>query len=436
VIRLAVAVCAAGWIALLAPPAVAQQDTVLRTRVVGPITPVTADLVVEAVERAEDEGHAALVVELDTPGGLDSSMREIVQSFLGSRAPVIVYVAPAGARAASAGAIIATAAHVTAMSPSTTIGAATPVDAQTGESATDKVINDAAAYARAVAAQRGRNEDFAEAMVRQGRSVPAEEAVAAGAVDFVAPDLPTVLTQADGMTTTGGTHRVTIHTAGARVVDHELGFFRSLLQTLADPNLAFLFLSIGTLALIYELATPGMGLGGVVGVVMLVLAFFALSVLPVNIAGVLLLVLAAGLFVAEVFTPGIGVFAGGGTIALIFAGLFLFEGPEVRVNPAVLWPTAVVVGGGVIVAGRLAWRARSRQPVSGTEAFAGQQAVLHDASGHSGRAMFDGAWWTVRGARDPLHRGQRVRVVGVDGLTLLVEPVDPEDPANKEGGRS
>jgi membrane-bound serine protease (ClpP class) len=347
---------------------------------------------------------------------------------------VIVYVAPSGARAASAGAITATAAHVTAMSPGTTIGAATPVNAQTGETASDKVINDAAAYARAVAAQRGRDEDFAEAMVRQGRSAPAEEAVDIGAVDFVAPDLPTVLSEADGMpVTVAGTGQVTIHTAGARVVDHELGFFRSLLQALADPNLAFLFLSIGTLALIYELATPGMGLGGVIGVIMLVLAFFALSVLPVNIAGVVLLVLAAGLFVAEVFTAGVGVFAGGGTIALLFAGLFLFQGPDVRVNPAVLWPTAMVVGGGVIVAGRLAWRARSRQPVSGTEAFAGQRTVLHDASGHSGRAMFEGAWWTVRSSRDPLRRGQVVRVVGVDGLTLLVEPADPERPATKEG---
>lgn len=415
--------------------AVAQQPTVLRARVEGPITPVVADHLVDGVRRAEGERHAAFLVEMDTPGGLDTSMREIVQSFLDARVPVIVYVSPSGARAASAGSIITSAAHVAAMSPGTTIGAATPVNAETGETASDKVINDAAAYAEAVAAQRGRNTAFAIDTVRQGRAATDQEALRLGVVDLVVPDRAALLAQADGRTVTlGDGTRVRVSTAGATTVEHEPGFLRSLLQVLADPNLAFLFLSIGTLALIYELATPGMGLGGVIGVVMLVLGFFALSVLPVNIAGLLLLALAAGLFVAEVFAPGVGVFAGGGVIALIFAGLFLFE-RGFEVNPMVVWPTAVVIGAGVVVAGRLAWRARRGRAVSGPESFRGREAVLRSASGASGQVLFEGAWWTVRSREaGPLRAGQLVRVLGLDGLTLVVEPVSgPETGGDTEG---
>jgi membrane-bound serine protease (ClpP class) len=430
--RLVALLLAFAWLALLPVPAAAQEGTVLRARVAETITPIIADHLVDGVHRAERDGHAALLVELDTPGGLDTSMRQIVQSFLDARVPVVVYVSPPGARAASAGSIITSAAHIAAMSPATTIGAATPVNAETGETASDKVINDAAAYAETVAAQRGRNTEFAADTVREGRSVGADEALELGVVDLIAPDRAALLTDLDGRTVeVGGGAQVTLRTADAAVVDYDLGLFRSLLQILADPNLAFLFLSIGTLALIYELATPGMGLGGVIGAIMLVLGFVALSVLPVNVAGLALLALAAGLFIAEVFAPGIGVFAGGGAIALLVAGLFLFEGP-IRVDPAVLWPTAVVTGGGVVVAGRLAWRARRSTPVSGQEAFAGREAVLHEASGTSGTVRFEGAWWTVRSRDETLRPGQPVRVVGVDGLTLLVEPIGTE-PIETEG---
>jgi membrane-bound serine protease (ClpP class) len=410
---------------LLQMPAAAANGTVLVTRVSGTITPVVADHLVDGVERAEREGHVAYLVELDTPGGLDTSMRQIVQAFLDARVPVMVYVSPAGARAASAGSIITSSAHVAAMSPGTTIGAATPINAETGETASPKVINDA----EAVAAERGRNTEFAVDTVREGRSVAAAEALEIGAVDLIAASRSELLAAADGRRVVlGDGNSVVVRTGNAATVEHQLGLLRSVLQALADPNLAFLFLSIGTLALIYELATPGMGLGGVIGVIMLVLGFFALSVLPVNIAGLLLLGLASGLFVAEVFAPGIGVFAGGGVIALLFAGLFLFQDGQAQVDPVVLWPTAVLIGIGVVIAGRLAWRARSTQPISGSAAFAGREAVLRDASGRSGRTWFEGAWWAVS-SEDELSSGQRVRVVGIDGLTLIVQPIDMEGEA-------
>uniref|UniRef100_UPI0028BEF2BB NfeD family protein n=1 Tax=Streptomyces sp. YIM 98790 TaxID=2689077 RepID=UPI0028BEF2BB len=414
-----------------------QQDGrpgVLLAEVDGTITPVMADYLESAVRTAEEDGHQALLVELDTPGGLDASMREIIQGFLDAGVPVVVHVTPSGARAASAGALITFSAHVAAMAPGTTIGAATPVDLQGGE-ISDKVLNDAAAYARAVAEERGRNAEFAAETVREGRAVTAATALELGAIDLVAGDRAGLLAALEGREVElAGGRTVVLHTEGAAVTEHPMGFFRSLLQSLANPNLAFLLLAVGALALLYEFAAPGIGLGGVLGVIMLITGFFALSVLPVHIAGLALMVLAAALFTAEVFTPGIGVFAAGGTIALLFGGLFLFEG-AVRVSPWVLVPTSVLIGAGALVAGRLAWRARRGAPASGAEAYVGRELTVDSVtgpdtgppsgpeSGPEGQALLDGTWWRVRhheGA--PLRPGQSARVVAMEGLTLLVDP--------------
>jgi membrane-bound serine protease (ClpP class) len=415
---------------LLGHPTAAAQErpsSVLVTRVADPITPVVADHLVDGVQAAERDRHAAFVVELDTPGGLDAAMREIIQAFLNARVPVVVHVAPSGARAASAGALITMAAHVAAMAPGTTIGAATPVDLQGGE-VSDKVINDAAAAAESVAAQRGRNRQFAIQAVREGRSVTAEQAQRLDVVDLLAADRDGLLRALDGrQVRLAPDTTVTLRTAGAEVVTYDMSLLRSLLQRLADPNLAFVFLSIGTLALIYELASPGMGLGGVLGAILLVLGFVALSVLPVNLAGLLLLGLAAALFVGEVFTPGVGVFAAGGTIALLAAGLLLFEG-SVGVSPAVLWPTALVIGAAAALAGRLAWRARRAPSVSGPQALVGRQAVVRRVlDDHSGQVMLDGTWWTVRSPTARLEKDQPVCVVAVDGVLLLVEPINTRE---------
>jgi membrane-bound serine protease (ClpP class) len=426
---LAVALLGVSWLLAWAPAALGQAPTVLITRVAGPITPVAADQLADGVRAAERDGHTAFLVELDTPGGLDTSMRQISQAFLNARVPVVVYVTPSGARAASAGAIITFSAHVAAMAPGTTIGAATPVDLQGGK-ISDKVINDAAAFAEAVAAERGRSTTFAIDTVRKGRAVTADEAVRLEAVDLVAADRAGLLEALDGrrVEVAPGT-TVTLQTAGAGTVEHRLSWTRSLLGWLADPNLAFLFLSIGTLAVIYELASPGMGLGGVIGAVLLILGFVSLSVLPVNLAGLLLLALAVALFVAELFAPGIGVFAGGGTIALLLAGLLLFDGP-VAVAMPVLWPVALVVGGGTVLAGRLAWRARRTPSVTGAGGLFGRTAVILDVAGDgSGSVRLDGAWWRARPRDGPLAPGQRIRVIELDGLDLVVEPASqPAEP--------
>jgi membrane-bound serine protease (ClpP class) len=422
--------------ALSGAPAGAQdkrgEPRVLRTTVEGPITPVIDDHLADAVARAEDGGYAALVVEIDTPGGLDSSMRDIIQGFLATDVPIVAYVSPQGARAGSAGALIALSANVAAMAPGTAIGASTPVSLD-GAEVSDKVVNDAAAFAEAIAERRGRNVEAAVDMVREGRSLPVGEAVEVGAVDLEAGSLTELLDEIDGLEVDVGAEErpVTLRTAGARVDEEDMGLFRRIQQTLADPNLAFLFLSIGTLAIIYELASPGVGAGGVVGATMLLLALFSLSVLPVNAAGLLLLLLAAVMFVAELFAPGVGVAAAGGTAALVLAGVFLFpDTPGLGLSMAVVLPIAVVIGAAVVVAGRLVVRSR-RAPVSasGHGVLIGQVAIVRRRGEAPAQAFVEGAWWTVRSTGpSPPRDGSTVRVIGLEGLDLIVEPKEPDEP--------
>jgi membrane-bound serine protease (ClpP class) len=408
-------------------------SSILVVTVDGVITPVMADHVREALDRAETEGHQALLVEIDTPGGLDTSMRDIIQSFLNARVPVIVYVAPQGARAASAGALITLSSHVAAMAPGTSIGAATPIGGQGGEDLDRKIVEDAASYAESIAEERGRNVDFAIDAVREGRSIAANEALEIGVIDLVARDRDELLRELDGFAVElAPGQSITLDTTGAEVEEADLGFARSILQWLADPNIAFLFISIGTLAVIYELANPGIGAGGITGAILLLLAFTALSVLPVSAAGVILLVLAAALFIAELFVPGIGVFAAGGTVALILGGLFLFRGP-IGVDPAALWPVAILVGGGSLVLGRVAWRTRGLVSVSGTDAIVGARGVVKQVDGRDAQVFLQGSWWGARSRSGGLRRGQEVRVVEMDGLRLIVEPEDAPWVGTSEG---
>jgi membrane-bound serine protease (ClpP class) len=410
-----------GWIFSDAHISNAQSSTVLLSSVKGPITPVIADHIGDGVDRAKSEGHQAFLVELDTPGGLDTSMRDIVQAFLTSEVPIVIYVAPDGARAASAGALITLASHIAAMAPGTAIGAATPVDLE-GSDVSEKIINDAAAYAESIAEARNRNVNFAIDTVREARSATAREAVDIGAVDLLAPSRTRLLQLIDGaQVVLADGSRPTLRTGGAGVVVHDLGVFRQLLQWLADPNLAFLFMSLGTLAVIYELANPGVGLGGIVGVILLLLGLAALSVLPVNAVGVILLVLAAALFVAELFAPGIGVFAAGGVGALMLSGVFLFRG-GIEISPSVLLPTGLVAGAGAVLAGRLVARSHRTRSISGKDAIVGRKATVQRHDGIAGEVNIDGTWWRARTHGKRLTVGETVQVIDMDGLDLIVEP--------------
>ena len=406
-------------VALPPQPGRAEPNTALLVPVEGPITPVIADHLADAVDEAAARG-VPVIVRIDTPGGLDVAMRDIVQTFLNSPVPVVAYVAPEGARAASAGTFITMAAHVAAMAPATSIGAATPVDMQGGE-ITDKILNDAVAFALSVAERRGRDPEFAEAAVREGRSVTARQAVEMGVVDLVAGDLDELLAEIDNRVVTTTRGEITLATAEAVIERYEMSTTRRILARIADPNLAFLLLSVGVLAIVYEAANPGLGFAGVAGLIAVILGFFALSVLPVATAGIVLLILAIALFIGEVFAPGVGVLAAGGTISLILAGIFLFDG-TVAVSAPVLWPTALVLGAGTTLAGRAAWRARTAPSTTGTSTLIGKTVEIR--IGRSGRAatFVDGAWWTVRSAGKALDDGP-ARIVAVEGVTLIVEPI-------------
>lgn len=409
---------------------------VLVTRVATEITPVVADHIEGGIQQATEGGYDAYVIELDTPGGLVTSMRAIVEDILASAVPVIVYVSPQGARAASAGGVITLASHVALMAPGTAIGAATPVGME-GEDVSKKIVNDAAAQAEALARLRGRNVEFAGAMVRDGESLPVDKAVKWDVVDAEASSLEDVLRAADGRTVTvAGDRETQLSTAGAAVERADMGLLRRILQTLANPNLTYLLLTLATLGLIYELASPGVGVAGVTGAVSLLLALFGIAILPVTVAGLLLLAVAAALLAAELFAPGIAGFAFGGAGVLVLAALFLFDDAQgVSVDLAVAVPSAVVMAVLAVVAGRLVARSQ-RAPVtaSGPGQLLDQVVTVRridrapEPSGR-GRVFTEGTWWDARSTGEPLVVGARAKVVGRDGLTLLVEPLPPEGPA-------
>jgi membrane-bound serine protease (ClpP class) len=423
-------------LAAVAGSALAQPagPTVVTTEVQGPITPVIADHLAETLEEAATAGHEAVVITLDTPGGGLDPTRKIVQAFLDAPLPVVVHVAPPGADAGSAGTFITYAAHVAAMAPATTIGAATPVDLE-GQEVGDKIVNNTVAFAEAIAEERGRDPEFAAASVRDGRSITASVAVEEGAVDLEVGGLADLLEEIDGTEVEVRGSTVTLETAGATPVEMNLGGARALLQLLANPNLAFIFMTLGTLGILYEIANPGMGLGGLIGAICLVLLMFSLAVLPVAWAGAALLLLAVAMFIAELFMPGVGVGAAGGTIALLLGGIFLFETPTgISLDWWVLIPTVITAFVLCVLAGRLVARAHRGPSRVASDYLIGRTVVVERASEGRPRGRLDGTWWQLTPNADDvaLRDGERYTVVDRDNLQLIVAPEGAATPANEE----
>jgi membrane-bound serine protease (ClpP class) len=408
---------------------------VILARVDSIIHPVSAEFIRDAIAEADRSNAAALVVELSTPGGLMSSTREITTAMLGARTPVVVYVGPNGAQCASAGFFILMASDVAAMAPDTNTGAAHPVGGggeDIGGTLGKKVEEDAAANIRALAARNGRNVELAQAAVVESRSFTAQEALQQKLVEIVAPSVPELLKAIDGRQVRRGNAIATLRTAGAAVREIELSPMRRFLGLLADPNVAYMLLTLGGLGLIFELKSPGAILPGVVGGICLILAFFAMSVLPVNTAGLALIALALVFFIAELKVVSHGLLAAGGLISLVIGSLMLFKTPDAALEVS-LGLIATLTAFTAAVIGLLLFMAirAQRLPVqTGREGLLQELGVARTPIDPRGKVLIHGEIWDAV-ADEPVRAGETVQVLGMRNLTLAVR-AQPRDHTIKE----
>lgn len=411
---------AVGW-----PPAWGGSGDVYVLRVSDAISPGTAEFIRTGLQKAQAQGAACVIIELDTPGGLAESMRTIVQDILASALPVVVYVTPSGARAASAGVMITLAADIAAMAPGTNIGAAHPVGAggQAIEGKlSEKVVNDMVAHAKSIAERRGRNVQWVEKAIRESVSATESEALREGVIDLVAQDTDDLIRQINGRSLPG---KGTLQLERSRTILLEEGLRTKVLRVVSNPNIAYLLLMIGLAGIYFELAHPGAIFPGVVGGICLVLAFFALQTLPVNYAGMLLIALAVIFFILEMKLTSYGMLSVAGTVSLLLGSLMLFEGeaPEGRLAWQVLLPTLLVVSAFFAAVAWVVFRAQRSKPTTGPAGLVGEVGIVKTALAPEGKVFVHGELWNAT-CHTPLGAGARVRVVRVTGLRLDVEPVE------------
>ena len=427
------------------PSAAAAAPDVHQVDVVDIIHSVSARRVLTTIAAAEEAGAGLVLVRLDTPGGLDTAMREIIEAILNSAVPVAVFVGPSGSRAASAGYLITLAADVSGMAPGTNMGAATPIAGTGGEmpeTLSRKVESDAAAYLRSIAERRGRDVALAEQGVTEARSWTASEALEAGLIDLMADNTDEFLAAVHGRTVTriDGTE-VTLDTADALIVETEMTFRDRALSVIANPNLAVLLGMIGLLGLYLEFSNPGLLIPGILGGIALLLAAFGLNFLPVSLLGVLLLLAGIGLLTAEALTPSFGIMGLSGAVALVIGLLFFFEEqslptPALNLTWGLVLPSVLVFAVLVFFLGQLVLRAQRRPAVTGREGMIGLVATVRSdiPPGGEGKVFVHGEFWDAVAAA-PVSAGERVKVLEVEGLTLRVGPAS-EDPLHKQGADS
>lgn len=446
-----VALLAAGWILLAGANAPPAGPTGVLLPVNGPIGPATSDFFVRKLREAGEQGAALVVVTIDTPGGLDTAMRDMIQAILASEVPVVAYVSPSGARAASAGTYLVYASHVAAMAPATNLGAATPVQIggpsapgpapagkpagketesekadkapEPGSATERKAVNDAIAYIRGLAELRGRNVEWAEAAVRDGASLPADEALAAGVVDLVAADLPALLAALDGRKVKLRAQEVELRTEGMVLREVETDWRTELLSLVTNPNVAYLLMLIGIYGLLLEGYNPGAVVPGVVGAICLLLALFAFQVLSVNYAGLALIALGVVLIVAESFVPSFGALGLGGIIAFVIGSVMLLDNEVPGFSIAWQLIAAMGLAGPLVLLGIVSFavRARRRPVVSGAEGLTRELAEAVEDFEHKGLVRVHGELWTAE-STEPVRAGQRLRIRKLDGLIIQVEP--------------
>jgi len=398
----------------------------------GIITSPTAKYIANSIDEANKEGAEGLIILLDTPGGMDTAMREIAKSILNAPLPVIVFVYPPGARAASAGVIIVSAAHIAAMAPGTNIGAAHPVSIGLGSGGMDKTMsakveNDAAAYARSIAKSRGRSEEWVEKAVRKSESITAEEALKLNVIDFVASNVDGLLKMIDQKEVSVAGGKKKISTKDAVIVNKKMGTRQGILAAISDPNISYILLLVGLAGLYFELSTPGAILPGVIGGISLLLAFFGLSTLPVNYTGILLIIFGVILFIAEIKIMSHGMLTVGGIISLIMGSLLLFDttDPALRISLQVLIPAVVVASAFFIVVIWLAVKAQLRKHFSGMETMINAEAEAVTDISNEGQVFLQGEYWKAISEK-PIKKGAKVKIIKLEGFNLSVEEIKKE----------
>jgi membrane-bound serine protease (ClpP class) len=418
-------IIATWWLLAVAAPLVARAD-VFRLKLDNQISPASAELIVSAITRAENEQAAALIILLNTPGGLDTAMREIVSRIAAARVPVIVFVAPSGARAASAGFVILLASDLAAMSPGTATGAAHPVlmdGREMDKTMAEKVVNDAAAYVRSLAEKRGRDPQAAESTIRESRSFTEREALEKRLIEIIARDEADLLAQADGRAISRfDGQQVTLRTAQQPVVEIRPTFRQWLLMALADPRVAFVLFAIGALCLYFEFQHPGAVIPGVAGAVSLVLALYGFHMLPINVTGVLLIVVALALFVLEAKVQGFGILGFGGIVSAVIGSLILIDlpNPELRLPLGLVLSVVIPFALILIVMLRLALRTRYTKVTTGAAGMIGLRGRAETEIAPEGTVFVRGELWRAR-SRVKIAAGESIRVIGMEGLTLEVD---------------
>jgi len=394
----------------------------------GIINPATSKFIIESIDQANQQGAQCLIIQLDTPGGLMESMRIIVKKIFASNIPIIVYVAPKGARAASAGVFITMSAHIAVMAPSTHIGAAHPVSLGEGKESktmSEKIVNDTVSYIKTTAKARGRNVDWAEQAVRKSVSITEEEAVKLNVVDFISPNLQDLLTKIDGKILKFDGITRTLLTKGIQPRSMQMSWRYRFLDIISNPSIAYILLMLGIYGVFFELSNPGAILPGVVGGIFLILAFYALQMLPINFAGLALILFAIILFIAEIKVVSHGLLAVGGVISLLLGSLMLIESPAeyMRISLTVIIPAVLVTSAFFIFAATMAIRARLKKPTTGKEGLVGETGTAFTPIAPEGKVAIHGEIWDVVSDQN-IERGEKVQVIGVVNLKLKVKKIE------------
>jgi membrane-bound serine protease (ClpP class) len=407
------------------PAADAPSNNVLVITVNGIINPVSAEFIHKSLERASQLKAEAMVIKLDTPGGLDTSMRSIVKDIMSSPVPIIVYVSPSGARAASAGVFITLSAHVAAMAPGTNIGAAHPVGlgGKMDKTMAEKAENDAAAYIKSIAEQRGRNATWAEDSVRKSISATETEALSKKIIDLISKDDDALLKDIDARKVKVLTNEKQLATAKAKVVKEQMGLRLRILNLISDPTIAYILMLLGFYGLFFELTNPGAVLPGVIGSICIVLAFYSFQTLPVNYAGILLILIGIVLFILEVKVASYGALTIGGIVAITLGSLMLFESPLpfLRVSLAIIVPAAIITALFFVLTFRMVYKAHKRKPVTGGEGLVGMEGIAKSDIGPSGgMVQVHGEFWSAW-SDDAIAKDNKIIVESVSGLKVKVK---------------